>query len=87
MDSLIETINELESKGFRICINPTMLNNKWYWISGVYVNNDRKAIWVDSNNGLPKAAYNSYEDALSAAINYCNEGQKRSSTKISKQKL
>lgn len=72
-------IEELEQKGFRICIVPQKWNKNWYWVSGVYIGDNIKAHWVDSNNGLPKAAYITYKEALDAAINYCTEyGSKRS---------
>ena len=68
---IIETINELERKGIRVCISPQCWYGKWNWYAGIYVGNDRRAIWIDSDNGLPKAAYETYEDAFNAIINYC----------------
>lgn len=65
-------ITEYEKKGFRIGIRPQRMNGAWYWIAGVNVGDVDKANWVDSNNGLPWAAYATYEEALDAAIKYCD---------------
>lgn len=73
---MIDIIEHWESKNFRICIIPQFINKKWYWTTGVYVGEDSKANWVDSNNNLPRAAYVTYKEALDAAINYCNNYKK-----------
>jgi hypothetical protein len=70
---MIEIINDLESKGFRICIYPQKNKSVWYWISGVYVGNCRQAEWVENKNesNLPFAAYKSYKSAFDAVTEYC----------------
>lgn len=70
--NVLEVIKELESKGFRISIFPQMQNGSWFWTAGVYIGNDKTAIWVDSNNGLPRAAYTTYEEAFNKVVDYCN---------------
>lgn len=74
---MIGRINYWELKGFRICIIPQQFNRKWYWVAGVYINDETKAYWVDTDNGLPKAAYLTYAEAFAAADNYCNNGNRR----------
>lgn len=68
---MIEKIGELESKGFRVSIFPQRNYGEWLWSAGVYVGNCTKAEWVDTNNGLPRACYNSYIEALESVIKYC----------------
>jgi hypothetical protein len=68
---MIEAIMMWESKGFRICIIPQQDKGKWLWVAGVYIGNERKADWVDCDNGLPRAAYTTYPEALKASIDYC----------------
>lgn len=68
---MLEKIKELESKDFRIVVTPQMVDGKWLWLAGVYVGNERRAEWVDSNNGLPKAMYKEYEEAFNAVVSYC----------------
>ena len=69
---MFEIIKELESKGFRIVIIPQMWGDKWIWTAGVYIGDERKAEWIDSNNGLPKAGYLEYKEAFDAVVDYCN---------------
>lgn len=69
---MIGRINYWELKGFRICIIPQQFNKQWLWTAGVYIDNETKANWVDSQNGLPKAAYQTYADAFAAADDFCN---------------
>ena len=64
-------IEQWEKKGFRICVIPQQFNGEWLWTAGVYIGNDRKADWVDCENGLPRAAYKTYPEALNAALDYC----------------
>lgn len=68
---MIAKIEHWESKGFRICIVPQQDKDKWLWIAGVYIGNERRADWVDCDNGLPRAAYVTYPEALKAALDYC----------------
>lgn len=68
---MIDTIEEFEKKGFRIGIFPQKINGKWLWTAGVYIGEETKANWVDSDNGLPRAGYNSYREAFDAVVNYC----------------
>lgn len=69
-------IDSLAEKGFRICINPQQFNGKWYWVAGVYIDNMNRAVWLDDNNGLPRAAYNTHAEALEVALDYCNNYKK-----------
>lgn len=68
---MIEKIEELEQKGFRISIFPQRNYGQWHWSGGVYVGDSNKAEWVDTNNGLPRANYNSYREAFEAVVKYC----------------
>ena len=66
-------IDSFAEKGLRICINPQQFNGTWYWTAGVYIGNTNRAVWLDKENGLPKAAYTTYKEALETAIEYCND--------------
>ena len=68
---MIETIEQWEAKGFRICIFPQQNKGQWLWTAGVYVGNVTTAHWADSNYGLPRAGYLKYSEALDAAVNFC----------------
>ena len=65
-------VEEYEKKGFRIGIRPQKMYGKWYWVAGVNVGNNDRADWVDENNGLPLACYESYTEALNKAMRYCD---------------
>lgn len=85
---MIEKIKELEKKGFRIAIFPLMVKKEWYWIAGVYVGNESKAEWVDQKiEGTPKAGYLDYEEALTAAIDYCENYNNKVKKHVKKAKL
>lgn len=73
--SIEEKIDELEAKGIRVCISPQYWYGEWYWYAGIYVGNERKIVWINSDNGLPDAAYSKYKDAFDAIIAYCDAGQ------------
>lgn len=73
------TIDEYASKGFRIGIRPQKFGSNWYWVLGVNVGDSDRADWVDENNGLPWACYNTYEEAFNKAVDYIEKkGNKRS---------
>lgn len=67
---MIEQIKEWESKGFRPAIYPQLNKDKWLWVAGVYVGMSNRANWADSDNGLPRACYNTYQEAFNAITNY-----------------
>jgi hypothetical protein len=69
--------DDLATKGIRIAIYPKYENKQWYWIAGIYVGDKYKGIWIDSNNGLPYAAYNSYNDAYKATIKFIKNHAKK----------
>lgn len=73
---MIEVIEELEKKGFRVSVYPRCDRGEWYWAAGVYIGENTKAHWVNSENGLPHACYSGYREALEAVVNYCNNGKK-----------
>lgn len=79
---MIDKIEALEKIGIRVSIHPQKLSSGWCWVAGIYVNDDTKAIWIDSSNGLPKAAYKSYSDAYNAVIDYCENSKKFKGAKL-----
>ena len=95
---MIAKINELESKGFRICIYPQRFNGTWKWVAGVYVGDCNVALWLP-NNGQPRNSYDNYEDAFNDLVSFCetykapriveesSKGQGRSSSKTSRKKV
>lgn len=74
---MLETIKELEKKGYRVNIFPQMSEGNWFWTAGVYVGDNKRAIWIDSKNNLPFAMYMTYEDAFNAVIDYCNATKRK----------
>lgn len=74
---MIKKIEELEAKGFRVCIYPQKWNNEWLWTGGVYIGDNTRAIWVNMDNGLPNAGYKTYKDAFDAVVNYCENPPKK----------
>jgi hypothetical protein len=78
---VIDIIEELEKKGFRICILPQQNKGEWLWTAGVYIGSSTKADWVDSNNGLPRAGYKEYREAFDAAVEYCKTYKPKTSGK------
>lgn len=66
-------IEDLEAQGYRVCVHPIRWSSKWYWTAGVYIGDNSKGTWIDSNNGLPRACYNTYREALDTVVKYCEE--------------
>ena len=64
-------IDDLEKKGFRVCITPVLEGGVWYWLAGVKIGDNNKATWVDSKNDLPFAYYPDYTSGLKAVLKYC----------------
>ena len=67
---MIDIIEQWEAKGFRICIFPQQSKGQWLWTAGVYIGNVTTEHWADSNNGLPRAGYLKYSEALDAAVKF-----------------
>jgi hypothetical protein len=78
---MIDTIEQWEAKGFRICIFPQQNKGQWLWTAGVYIGNVTTAHWADSNNGLPRAGYLKYSEALDAAVKFCENYKPKTSGK------
>lgn len=74
----------LAAKGFRIAIFPQRNFRKWLWSCGVYIGDSTKAEWVDKKNDLPRACYLTYEEALSAALDYVEHYKPKKTKKTSK---
>ena len=74
---MFDIVEKWESKGFRFCLYPQKDGSNWYWTAGVYIGDERKAEWVDCNNGLPRAAYPSYKEAFKALVDYCENYKTR----------
>lgn len=74
---MISTIEELEKRQLRVAIFPQKNKGEWIWTAGVYRGDSTKAEWVDSDNGLPRAGYPTYKEALDAVVNYCTNQKKR----------
>lgn len=83
---MIEIIEKLEKAGFRLSIFPQKQKDAWFWVAGVYIGEDNRAHWVDTNNNLPFACYSSYKEAFLNTVNYCKnygkKGRKKKSPSI-----
>ena len=74
---MIQKIKELEEKGFRLCIYPQYSHGEWTWSAGVYIGDNKVAIWMPAKDGQPRTAYKEYEDAFNDLVSFCENYKPR----------
>lgn len=66
------SIEEWAEKGFRIGIFPVIHLKKHEWTAGVRVGDSDKLTWMQNKDeGCTFSSFNSYENALQAALEFC----------------
>lgn len=68
---MLDKIKKYAEKGFYIGLYPILEKSGYQWVSYVMIGKDRK--WMEGDKGCTMSAFWSPEDALNAALKFCEK--------------
>lgn len=68
---MIDKVEELYKKGFSIGTYSVIDKGKEYYVACVRINGNSKLDWIEGEKELPPRCFSSPSNAITAAIEYC----------------